>query len=125
MGEVIGMGNHQTFDAATARPFNRRPGGSRHHAYEDASGNICLWCQGSSPRGGVAVNLSALKWLRERDGGTFVRLTNPNGKFDEVVPLDELPDKELRDGLGGPYIFIDPEDLRSPDFGPVGDDAPF
>lgn len=48
------MSDHQTFDAATARHFNRRPGGSRHHAYEDGHGNICLWCQGRSPRGGAA-----------------------------------------------------------------------
>lgn len=119
------MAEHQTFDAATARHFNRRPGGSRHHAYIDAAGSICLWCQGRSPRGGAAVSLSALEWLREREGSKFVRLTNPNGKLDEVVPLDDLPEKEPRDGPGGAYIFIDPEDLRGPDFAPVGDDVPF
>ena len=119
------MAEHHTFDAATARHFNRRPGGSRHHAYIDAAGSICLWCQGRSPRGGAAVSLSALEWLREREGSKFVRLTNPNGKLDEVEPLGELPEKEPRDGPGGAYIFIDPEDLRRPDFAPVGVDVQF
>ncbi len=119
------MGEQQDFDAATARHFNRRPGGSRHHAYQDAAGNVCLWCRGRSPRGGAAVSLSALAWLREREGGKFVRVTNAHGRLDEVVPLDDLPEKEPRDGPGGAYIFIDPEDLRGPDFAPVGDDVPF
>lgn len=72
------------------------------------------------------AGLSAVRaWLRERDGGKFVRLTNPHGKLDEVLLLDELPEKEPREGSGGAYIFIDPEDLRGPDFVPVGDDVPF
>ncbi|MFV0382732.1 hypothetical protein [Paracoccus sp. (in: a-proteobacteria)] len=83
---------------------------SRQYAYQDAAGN---------------VNLSALAWLREREGGKFVRVTNAHGSLDEVVPLDELPEKEPRDGPGGAYIFIDPEDLRGPDFAQVGDDVPF
>lgn len=61
-----------TFDAATARLFNRRPGSSHHLAYIDGDGSICLWCQGKSPRGGVAVNLKAIEWLKvrvSRDGG--------------------------------------------------------
>ena len=37
------MSDHQTFDAATARHFNRRPGGSRHHAYEDAQASSATW----------------------------------------------------------------------------------
>ncbi|MEO0487553.1 MAG: hypothetical protein AAF092_16740 [Pseudomonadota bacterium] len=119
------MTEQTIFDAASAQHFNRRPGGSRHHAYTDANGSVCLWCRGRSPRGGAAVSLSALAWLRERDGAKFVRLTNPARGLDEIVPLAELPEKDTRDGPGGSYIFIDPEDLHGPDFAPVGDDVPF
>ncbi|ADE86294.1 hypothetical protein RCAP_rcc02564 [Rhodobacter capsulatus SB 1003] len=36
-----------SFDRATARVFNRRPGGSRHIAYQDGAGSICLCARGA------------------------------------------------------------------------------
>jgi len=119
------MSDSNTFDAATARMFNRRPGGSRHFAYEDATGAVCLWCSSKLARGGVAISASAVDWLAATPGERFIRLTNPKGDLDIVLPLDQVPLGPVREGDFGSYYIVDPKDLRGPDFGTVGEDAPF
>jgi hypothetical protein len=99
------------FDARSASSFQARVAGTPHHAYKDATGNICLVCAGSSPGGGVAVNENALNWLREQPGPHFVRLTNSMNGFDKTVLLDHLPQKQMRDGHYGRYVFFDTKDF--------------
>lgn len=115
------MSESRTFDAATARHFNRRPGGSRHHAYID--GSVCLVCESRSSGEGVAVNIGALEWLNKQDGARFVRLKHPGTGWDIILPLDELPENEVREGRSGHYMFIDPDDLGGPPFPPMPDGA--
>jgi hypothetical protein len=108
------------FDAGSATPFQAKVAGTPHHAYKDATGNICLMCAGSSPGGGVAVNENAIKWLFEQghSGAHFIRLTNSESGFDRTVPLDQLPQKQMRKGhFGGRYAFFDATDF--------GDAPPF
>jgi hypothetical protein len=59
----------------------------------------------------VAVNESALIWLRDQSGDLFVRLTNGPTKFDKMVALVDFPEKEMRDGFKGRYAFYDPQDF--------------
>lgn len=113
------MSESKTFDAATARHLRARPGGSRHHAYTDGNGSVCLVCESRSSGEGVAVNIGALDWLRRRDGARFVRLKHPGTGWDVILPLDELPENEVREGRGGRYMFVDPDDLGGPPFPPM------
>lgn len=119
------MAETENFDASTAEVFNRRPGGSRHAAYKDASGAICVWCRSKLARGGVAITASAIEWLEKMDGPKFVRLTNPNGKLDIILPLDEMPLGETRDGPLGIYYIVDLDEVRVPKFTPVMEAVPF
>src|SRR5262245_18961018 len=91
------------FDNRSADPFQAKVAGTTHHAYKDAAGNICLVCAGSSPGGRVAVNESALDWLKDEPGTRFVRLINSTTGFDKTVLLDHLPQKPMRDGRYGRY----------------------
>lgn len=118
-----------SFDRATARVFNRRPGGSRHVAYRDDAGSICLWVRSDLDRGGCAVSASAIEWLEGMPEGRFIRLTNERGRLDVILPLDQVELGQAREGRHGPYYIVDPDDLRDPDFPPLrdfdGDDVPF
>lgn len=114
----------QDFDAATARVFNRRPGGSRHIAYQDGAGSICLWVRSDLERGGCAVSTSAIEWLDGMPGAHFIRLTNERGRLDVILPMDQVELGSVREGRHGAYHIVDPDDLRDPDFPPVGD-TPF
>ena len=100
-----------TFDAKSAACFQKRVMESPHHAYKDSSSAICLLCIGSSQQGDVAVNESAIKWLREQVSIKFVRLINKHSKFDITIPLDEWPEKTMRDGQFGRYAFYGPKDF--------------
>ena len=119
----------QTFDADTAQPFCSRAGGSRHDAYIDAAGSICLLCKGRTQRGGVAINLGALAWLEQRSGGRFVRLINRGSLFDVTLRLEDLPRVEARGQGSDAYMFVDPCDVTCPPFPPLTGanpaDAPF
>lgn len=108
-----------SFDAATARIFNRRPGGSRHLAYQDANGSICLWCHSDLARGGVAVSAGAVEWLDGMPGAHFIRLTNAKGGLDVVLAADQVPLGPERSGYHGAYHIVDQRDLAVPDFSPV------
>jgi len=119
------MSDSNTFDVATAQIFNRRPGGSRHLAYQDANGSICLWCRSELARGGVAINASAVEWLKAKPGEHSIRLTNPKGDLDIVLPLDQVPLEQEREGRFGGYYIVDTRDLLVPDFGTPGDNPPF
>lgn len=112
------------FDAATARVIARRPGGSRHFAYEDYVGSVCLWCRSELARGGVAISASAVEWLGKQEGARFIRLTNAKSSTDEILPLEEVPFGPERIGPTGAYFIIDPEDLAGPVFTEVAE-APF
>jgi hypothetical protein len=116
-----------TFDVSTANPFESRVGGSPHHTYRDANGNMCLVCVGKSPNGGVAVNQGALDRLVEwKEGARFVRLINEGSRFDVTVELEALPKKPTLDGRYGAYTFFDPADCGTPPpFPPPADDRPF
>jgi hypothetical protein len=116
-----------TFDVSTAKPFESKVGGSPHHTYRDANGNICLVCVSTSAGGGVAVNQSGRDWLEERkDVGRFVRLINQGSAFDKTVRLEDLPEKPTLDGRYGAYKFFDPVDFGTPPpFPPRADDHPF
>ena len=117
-----------SFDARTAAPFLANAGGSPHHAYRDAIGNICLVCIGRSPSGGVAVNESALDWLRlQQPGTTFVRFSNSTSRFELTIEFARLPDKHMRDGDRGRYAFFDPTDFgAAPPFPkPAGEEVSF
>ena len=103
------MPNEIKFDAATARVFNRRPGGSRHFAYEDHAGSVCLWCRSELARGGVAISASAVEWLGKQEGAKFIRLTNAKSSTDIVLPLEEVPFGQERIGPTGVYHIIDPD----------------
>lgn len=100
-----------SFDGKTAKVFQARVAGSPHHAYKDAYGSICLCCVGFSAHGGVALNESGLTWLRAQEGQKFVRFLNANVSFDQTVSLDDLPEKQMRQGKIGRYAFYDVEDL--------------
>lgn len=115
------------FDPRTALAFQANAGGSPHHAYRDATGQICLVCTGRSPSGGVAVNEAGLVWLQAQSGMRFVRLTNPVSKFDVTLRLDLLPTKAMREGERGRYAFFDPTDfgLAPPFPAPVTEPTPF
>ena len=111
------MSDSNTFDAATARMFNRRPGGSRHFAYEDATGAVCLWCHSKLARGGVAISASAVDWLATAQGERFIRLTNPKGDLDIVLPLDQVPPwGRCAKAISEPTYIVDPEGLARPGF---------
>jgi hypothetical protein len=117
-----------TFDRATARVFNRRPGGSRHIAYQDGAGSICLWVRSNLENGGCAITASAIEWLDGMPGAHFIRLTNERGRLDVVMPMDQVPMGEAREGPYGRYFIVDRDDLTSPPFPPLrdfGDDVPF
>ena len=115
-----------SFDARTAVPLLANAGGSPHHAYRDASGNICLVCLGRSPSGGVAVNEGALDWLRQQSGRAFVRFVNSVSRFELTVELARLPHKPMRDGERGRYAFFDPTDFgAAPPFPkPIAEEGP-
>lgn len=100
------------FDQQTAKHYLKNVAGSPHAAYKDAQGNVCLWCVSKSSYGGVAVNEAGLNWLRQQQGGKFIRLTNSEKKFDKLVDLVEFPEKEMRDGGKGRYAFYDPQDFE-------------
>lgn len=119
------MSDQINFDAASAQMFNRRPGGSRHFAYEDSSGAVCLWCRSDLARGGVAISASAVEWLATMQGECFIRLTNPKGKLDMVLPVDQVPLGQVRDGHFDGYYIVNQRDLHGPDFGTVGENSPF
>jgi hypothetical protein len=102
-----------TFDATSAKCIRKRVAGSPHDAYKDDNGAVCLLCVGSSPGGGVAVNESALNWLREQPGARVVRIKNKLKKLDITIPLDDLPEKQMRDGEYGRYAFFDSKDFGS------------
>jgi hypothetical protein len=121
--EGLDMGESSTFDRATARVFSRRPGGSRHLAYQDGAGSICLWVQSELQGGGCAVSASAVEWLAGMPGAHFIRLTNERGRLDAILPVGEVPLGEARDGLHGRYFIVDPDDLNPPDFPPIRDFA--
>ena len=114
-----------TFDAATAKVFNRRPGGSRQTAYQDATGAICLWCRSDMAGGGVAVNVSAIKWLATMPEPHFIRLTNTRGTMDKILPVGDVPLDHQNEGRYGGYYVVDPDDLEVHEFTPVGSDVPF
>jgi hypothetical protein len=117
-----------TFDRATARVFNRRPGGSRHIAYQDGAGSICLWVRSDLERGGCAISASAIEWLDGMPGAHFLRLTNERGRLDVVMPMDQVPMGEAREGRHGRYFIVDPDDLTGPPFPPLrdfGEQVPF
>jgi len=118
------MSDSNTFEAATARMFNRRPGGSRHFAYQDEAGAVCLWCRSELARGGVAISASAVEWLGKQEGAKFVRLTNAKSGTDTILSFDQVPFGQERTGPTGAYHIIDPEDLSGPVFTDVAE-APF
>lgn len=97
---------------------------SRHFAYEDDAGSVCLWCRSELARGGVAISASAVEWLGRQEGPKFVRLTNAKSSTDEILPLEEVPFGQERTGPTGVYHIIDPEDLAGPVFTEVAE-APF
>ena len=103
------------FDARSATSFQAKVAGTPHHAYKDANGNICLVCTSSSPGGGVPVNENAIKWLSEQEQSgarLFIRLTNSHSGFDITIPLDQLPQKQMRKGhFDGRYAFFDATDF--------------
>lgn len=109
------------FDRATARVFNCRPGGSRHIAYQDGNGSICLWVRSELERGGCAISAAAVEWLGTMSGAHFLRLTNERGKLDAILPFDQVPIGQPREGRHGQYFVVDPDDLSSPDFPPLQD----
>lgn len=112
---------HPAFDANTAKLFEKNVAGSRHNAYRDAHGNICLTCISTTENGGVAMNEAAFNGFKEQQGDKFVRLINQAGKFDITVPLSELP-KSFREGRHGRYCFYDADDFRDgPEFPPPND----
>ena len=113
----------ENVDAATARVFNRRPGGSRHIAYQDSAGAICLWVRSDLERGGCAVSASAIEWLDGMPGAHFIRLTNERGRLDVILPMDQVPMSGARDGRHGPYFIVDPDDLNGETFPPLRDFA--
>ena len=119
------MSEQEKFDSETAEVYNRRAGGSNHAAYRDASGAICLWCRSKLSRGGVAITASAIEWLDTMDGVKFVRLTNPNGKLDIILPLEQVPLGTTREGPLGVYYIVDPDVVRVPTFTPVMETVPF
>jgi hypothetical protein len=112
-----------SFDRATARVFNRRPGGSRHIAYQDGAGSICLWVRSELERGGCAVSASAIDWLDGMPGAHFIRLTNERGRLDVILRLDQVPMSGARDGRHGTYFTVDPEELSGESFPPLRDFA--
>ena len=117
-----------SFDRATARVFNRRPGGSRHVAYQDGAGAVCLWVRSDLERGGCAISASALEWLDGMPGAHFIRLSNDRGRLDVILPLDQVPMTGAREGRHGPYFIVDPDDLHGEAFPPVrnfSDHVPF
>lgn len=101
-----------SFDRDTARIFNRRPGGSRHLAYKDAAGSICLWVKSTLGGGGCAISANAIEWLDSMPGDHFVRLTNEIGKLDEIMARADIPMGEGREGQFGPYFIVELDDLR-------------
>ncbi len=115
------------FDAGTAKHLEDGVGGSRHAAYSDANGAVCLLCAGKSDLGGVLVNMCALDWLREQQGvERYVRLKNKLSGFDVTVTFEKLPKKTIRDGHYGPYVIFDPADFEAPPpFPPRADGNPF
>ena len=98
-----------SFDAKTAKRFVSNVAGSRHSAYRDAQGAIALLCESFSDGGRVAVSEAALNWLRELKGFKVVRLIN--GKSDVTVPLDQLPEKPVREGRYGPFRVFELRDF--------------
>ncbi|WP_461473301.1 hypothetical protein [Pararhodobacter sp.] len=115
-----------SFDRATARVFNHRPGGSRHIAYQDGAGSICLWVRSDLERDGCAISASAIEWLDGMPGAHFIRLANARGRLDVVmpmdqVPMDQVPMGEAREGRHGRHFIVDPDDLTGPPFAPLRD----
>ena len=115
-----------TFDTSSAKCIQMRVAESTHDAYKDDNGAVCLLCMGSSPGGGVAVNESALKWLHQQPGARFVRLKNKLKKCDITIPLDDLPEKPMREGrFGGRFAFYDSNDFGGgPPYPEQEDEAP-
>jgi hypothetical protein len=115
------------FDAGTAKHLENGVGGSRHRAYIDDNGAVCLFCESKSGLGGVAVSVGALDWLGgQQSAERYVRLKNEVSGFDVTVQLEELPKKPPRDGQYGPYVIFDPADFEAPPpFPPRADDRPF
>ncbi len=115
------------FDAGTAKHLENGVGGSRHRAYIDANGAVCLFCESESGLGGVAVSVCALDWLEEQQGAErYVRLKNKLSGFDVTVTFEKLPKKPIRDGHYGPYVIFDPADFGTPPpFPPPADGNPF
>ena len=87
-------------------------------------GNTRHGLGGHLVRGGVAINASAVEWLRKQKGEKFIRLTNAKSSTDEILPLEEVPFGPERTGHPGAYFIIDPEDLAGPVFTEVAE-APF
>lgn len=115
------MGNSLTFDSDTARPFDPRPGGSQHAAYQDASGAISIVVRSRLSGGGFAVNAGAVDYARKREEQVFLRLINPVNRVDVTVPLSEIQFGEVRHGRYGDFYIIDKDNLRASDYPPPMD----
>lgn len=102
------------FSVSAAVRIEVKVAGSRHDAYEDDAGNICLESRSRHPKGGVAVSQAAIEWMQEQNcSGRFVRLINLTTKFHEIVPLDAvLPLDWLP--YDEPFAIIKPDDLLIP-----------
>lgn len=107
------------FDYETARILKRHAGGTRHTAYQDAAGSICLWVENNHQWGGCTISANAIKWLDELPGAHFIRLTNKRSELDEIIARWRVPFGRLHTGPHGDYFNIDLADLRGPIFSPV------
>lgn len=103
----------ETFDAATAQTFKNRPGGSPHRVFRDEHGQLSMVCRSDRAERGVCVNQAGLAWLEDQEAtAKYVRVINPNSRFDRTFRLEDMPDVELR-GTARPYYMLDPEDFEA------------
>ena len=75
--------------------------------------------------GGVAINVSSVKWLATMPEPHFIRLTNTRGTIDTILPFGDVPLDHENEGRYGRYYVVDPDDLEVPEFTSVETDVPF